>query len=52
MADVEYAIKTHELFKEWFTRWLKFHIAISAVFYILMGLHIGSEIYYGLRWLG
>lgn len=51
MADLEYAIKTHELFKAWFTRWLKFHIAISAVFYILMGLHIGSEIYYGLRWL-
>lgn len=51
MADVEYAIKTHELFKAWFTRWLKFHIAISSVFYILMGLHIGSEIYYGLRWL-
>jgi len=51
MADLEYAIKTHELFKAWFTRWLKFHIAISAVFYILMGVHIASEIYYGLRWL-
>ncbi len=51
MADLEYAVKTHALFKLWFARWLKFHIAISAVFYVLMGVHIGSEIYYGLRWL-
>ena len=51
MADVEYAIKTHTFFKIWFARWLKFHIAISVVFYILIFLHIGSEVYYGLRWL-
>src|SRR5262245_35295467 len=28
MADLEYAIKTHETFKRWFTYWLKFHIVI------------------------
>lgn len=51
IADVEYAIKTHEVFKTWFARWLRLHIAISAVLYVLMIAHIGSEVYYGLRWL-
>jgi hypothetical protein len=51
IADVEYAIKTHEIFKTWFGRWLRLHIAISAVFYLLMLAHIGSTVYYGLRWL-
>jgi hypothetical protein len=50
MADVEYAIKTHETFKRWFARWLKFHIVISVVLYILLALHVWSGIYFGLRW--
>jgi hypothetical protein len=51
MADVEYAVKTHEMFKRVFGRWLKFHIVISAILYILLALHIWSGIYFGLRWL-
>jgi hypothetical protein len=50
MADVEYAIKTHETFKRWFSRWLKFHIVISAILYVLLALHIWSGIHFGLRW--
>lgn len=50
IADVEYAIKTHEHFKRWFGKWLKFHIVISFVLYGLMALHIGFAIYFGLRW--
>lgn len=50
IADVEYAIKTHESFKRLFGLWLKFHIAISAVLYVLLGLHVWSEIHFGLRW--
>lgn len=50
IADVEYAIKTHELFKTWFGTWLKFHIAISMILYILMALHIWAAIHFGLRW--
>jgi hypothetical protein len=50
MADLEYAIKTHEHFKRWFGRWLKFHIVISAILYVLLALHIWSEIHFGLRW--
>jgi hypothetical protein len=50
MADLEFAIKTHETFKRWFSRWLKFHIVISAILYVLLALHVWSGIQFGLRW--
>lgn len=50
IADVEYAIKTHESFKSWFAWWLKFHIVISFVLYALLALHVWSGVYFGLRW--
>lgn len=50
IADVEYAIRTHEKFKLWFGKWLKFHIWISVVLYVLMALHIWAAIHFGLRW--
>jgi hypothetical protein len=51
VADLEYAVRTHELFKRWFGRSLKLHIILSVILYLLLALHIGSEIYFGLRWL-
>lgn len=51
MSDLEYSVKMHEAFKSWFGRWLKFHIVISLVLYVLLVFHIGIEIYFGLRWL-
>lgn len=50
IADVEYAIRTHETFKKAFGRWLKFHIAISLLLYGLLALHIYGAVYFGLRW--
>ena len=50
MADVEYAIKTHEAFRRWFAAWLKLHIAISLVLYALLFLHIWAAIHFGVRW--
>jgi hypothetical protein len=50
MADLEYAIKTHETFKRWFAGWLKLHIVISFVLYLLLALHVWAGIYFGLRW--
>ncbi|HJU12334.1 MAG TPA: hypothetical protein VJ728_15730 [Candidatus Binataceae bacterium] len=50
IADVEYAIKTHELFKRRSAVWLKVHIATSAAFYVLLILHVWAEVYFGLRW--
>jgi len=50
IADVEYAIKTHMQFKQWFGKWLKFHIVISIVLYVLMAFHLWAAIHFGLRW--
>jgi hypothetical protein len=50
VADLEYAVRTHELFKRWFSRALKLHIVLSLIFYALLGLHIWAEIHFGLRW--
>lgn len=51
VADLEYAVRTYELFKRWFGRSLKLHIVLSVILYVLLALHIGSGIYFGLRWL-
>ena len=50
VADLEYAVRTHEVFKRWFSRALKLHIVLSLIFYALLGLHIWAEIHFGLRW--
>lgn len=50
IADVEYAISSHASFKRAFGVWLKLHIVISLVLYALLGLHVWSAIYFGLRW--
>lgn len=49
VADLEYAIRTHELFKRWFARSLNLHIFLSVIFYALLGLHVWTEVYFGLR---
>lgn len=51
VADLEYAVRTHELFKRWFRRSLTLHIVLSVILYALLALHIASGIYFGLRWL-
>ncbi|MBL4698220.1 MAG: hypothetical protein JKX70_05235 [Phycisphaerales bacterium] len=50
IADVEYAISTHETFKRAFKVWLRWHIIISMGFYVLLALHVWSGIHFGLRW--
>ena len=51
VADLEFAIRTDELFKRWFSHALKVHIVLSIVLYVLLGLHIWAGIHFGLRWL-
>ncbi len=52
VTDLEYAVRTHEVFKRWFGRSLKLHIALSVILYVLLALHIWSGIHFGLRWSG
>jgi hypothetical protein len=51
VADLEYAIKTHEVLKRRFTVWLTVHIGATVAFYGLLTLHIWASIHFGLRWL-
>jgi hypothetical protein len=50
ISDLQYAIQMDDFFKSWFTRWLKLHIALSAVLYVLLGLHVWAELHFGIRW--
>lgn len=49
VADLEYAVRTHEFFKRWFARSLAVHIVLSVLLYVLLGLHIWAGIHFGLR---
>ena len=50
MADVEYGIKTNQLFRRLFTGWLRVHVALTVVLFALIALHVWAEIHFGLRW--
>jgi predicted phage tail protein len=50
IADVEYAIKSHDTLKRWFAGWLWFHIATSVLLCLLLALHVWAGVHYGLRW--
>lgn len=50
ISDLDYTIRTHEVLKSWFGRWLKVHISFSVVMYSLLILHIWSEVHFGIRW--
>lgn len=51
IADVEYSLTVREAAKRIAARWMAVHTIASIVLYGLLLLHIGSGIYYGLRWL-
>lgn len=51
IADVEYSLTARDAAKRIAGRWTVVHIVASIALYGLLLLHIGSGIYYGLRWL-
>lgn len=51
LSDLEYAVRTQELFRLWFSRWLRFHILVSSVLYALLVTHVAVELSLGVRWL-
>ena len=50
IADVESAIEAREVLKRWFLWWLRLHIFLSVVLYLLLVLHVWAAIHFGLRW--
>jgi len=51
VTDLEYSVGAHDLLKHSYGWALKLHIALSIAMYLLLALHIGAGIYFGLRWL-
>jgi hypothetical protein len=51
MADVEFAVRAEAVVQKLFEQWLRLHILIAIILYLLLALHIWSGLYYGLRWL-
>lgn len=51
LSDTEYAVHTQEAFKRWFSRWLRLHIVLTFVLYLLLAVHVGVELSLGLRWI-
>jgi hypothetical protein len=50
ISDVESAIAAREILKRWFSRWLRLHIFLAFVLYLLLVLHVWAGIHFGLRW--
>ena len=50
IAEAEYALTVKDAAKRITSRWMVVHVASSIVLYALLLAHIGSGIYYGLRW--
>jgi hypothetical protein len=51
MADTEFAIRAEEATSALFGTWRWLHIFVGGLVYLLLALHIGAAIYFGLRWL-
>ena len=51
ITDVEFSIKADALFRRSFAKWLAVHTLLSALLLILLAAHIGTSVYFGLRWL-
>jgi hypothetical protein len=51
MAALDASIALHEHIQRWFRRWMRVHLTLTAVFYLLLAAHVLIVWYYGLRWL-
>lgn len=52
IVDIEHAIIAQEAVKRAFAIWMYIHIVATLALFLLLGLHVWSAVYYGLRWLG
>ncbi len=51
MAALDAAIALHAGMQRWFRRWMRIHLTLTAVFYLLLAAHVIAVWYHGLRWL-
>ena len=51
IADLEAAVRAQEAVRRLFRAWLNVHLALSAVLYALLALHVWAALHFGVRWL-
>jgi hypothetical protein len=51
MSALETSIALHDGMQRWFRLWMRFHLSLTTVFYLLLAAHVVIVAYYGLRWL-
>lgn len=51
VADIEQAIDAKETLRRASSVWMAVHVGATFAFFLLLGLHVWSSIYFGLRWL-
>ncbi|MCK6452699.1 MAG: iron reductase [Alphaproteobacteria bacterium] len=52
IVDIEQAIVAQQALKRAFAIWMDIHIVATLALFLLLGLHVWSAVYFGLRWLG
>lgn len=50
-ATLDASIALHERMQWWFRLWMRFHLGLTTVLYLLLVVHVLLVSYYGLRWL-
>lgn len=51
LAETEYSMQFFDRLNVLFSRWIRIHYWISGVLFALIGVHVITTLYYGLRWL-
>jgi hypothetical protein len=51
MAVLEVSMALHKQIRRWFRVWMRFHLTLTTVLYLLLAMHVFVVFYYGLRWL-
>ena len=51
MSSLEASIVLHDRMQRWFRLWMRFHLTLTTVLYLVLASHVGVVAYYGLRWL-
>lgn len=51
LADTEFAIRAEAATQRLFSLWRRLHIVVGVLVYLVLLLHIGAALYFGLRWL-
>jgi hypothetical protein len=51
VVDLEAAVQAQEGVRRLFRAWLNVHLALSAVLYALLALHVWAAFHFGVRWL-